>query len=164
MAFAGTAACASPAVGEAAPEFSLPDQSNTTHNLADYRGKWVVVYFYPKDGTSSCTEEACSFRDSLDRFKSMGAEVLGISLDDVESHALFAEKNKLNFPILADTSGATAQSYGSYWEFGPLRVVRRQTFLIDPEGKVAKVYHKVYTDSHTGQVIKDLQALQTASN
>ncbi len=146
--------------GQEAPEFALLDQTGTEHRLTDYRGQWVVLYFYPKDDTPGCTREACQFRDDILRLKAMGAVVLGVSLDDRYSHQKFAQKYSLPFALLSDTGGKVAEQYGSITGFGPIRFAKRHTFLIDPSGKLARVYRKVDPDTHSDQVIDDLAALQ----
>lgn len=151
------AQAALPAVGAPAPEFSLADQSGKTRNLAEFRGKWVVLYFYPKDDTPGCTEEACKFRDDIFALSQMGAQVVGVSLDDSASHAQFAKKYSLPFPLLADPSGAVTRSYGALAQGS--RYAQRYTFLVDPAGKVAKVYTSVDTSRHSAEVIEDLKRL-----
>src|SRR3990172_5285488 len=126
-----------PATGAPAPAFSLADQAGKTRTLAEFRGKWVVLYFYPKDDTPGCTEEACNFRDDIFALSRMDAQVIGVSLDDSASHAQFAKKYSLPFPLLADPSGAVTDSYGALPQGG--RYAKRYTFLFDPAGKVAKV-------------------------
>lgn len=149
-------------VGDAAPDFELIDQYQKTHKLADYSGKWVVLYFYPKDDTPGCTTEACSFRDDIFKLHELGAEVLGVSLDSAESHAKFAEKHGLPFSLLSDAEAEVAKSYGSLTSMGPLKFAKRYTFIIDPEGKLAKIYRDVKPKKHTGEVIADLQQLQSS--
>jgi peroxiredoxin Q/BCP len=146
-----------PAAGASAPAFSLADQSGKPRSLAEFRGKWVVLYFYPKDDTPGCTEEACKFRDDIFVLEQMGAQVIGVSLDDVASHAQFAKKYSLPFPLLADPSGAVTRSYGALAQGS--RYAQRYTFLIDPAGKVAKVYTSVETSRHSAEVIADLKRL-----
>lgn len=149
-------------VGDAAPDFELVDQHKKTHRLADYSGKWVVLYFYPKDDTPGCTTEACSFRDDIFRLHELGAEVLGVSLDSVESHAKFAEKHGLPFSLLADAEADVTRSYGCLTSMGPLKFAKRHTFIIDPEGKLAKIYRDVKPQQHTAEVIADIEQLQSA--
>jgi thioredoxin-dependent peroxiredoxin len=151
------ARAALPAVGVPAPEFGLADHSGKTRTLTEFRGKWVVLYFYPKDDTPGCTEEACNFRDDISALNQMGAQVVGVSLDDSASHAQFAKKYSLPFPLLADPSGAVTRSYGALPEGS--RYAKRYTFLIDPAGKVAKVYTSVETSRHSAEVIADLKRL-----
>jgi len=146
-----------PATGTPAPVFSLADQSGKTRTLAEFRGKWVVLYFYPKDDTPGCTEEACNFRDDIFALSQMGAQVIGVSLDDSASHAQFAKKYSLPFPLLADPSGAVTASYGALPQGS--RYAKRYTFLVDPAGKVAKIYTSVETSRHSVEVIEDLKRL-----
>lgn len=148
-----------PQVGSTAPGFKLQDQNGEWHELADYRGKWLAVYFYPKDDTPGCTTEACSFRDNIYAFKGIGAEVVGISVDDVDSHKEFSTKYKLPFTILADIGGQTSDAYGVLRDYKSMQIASRQSFLIDPNGIVVKHYDEVDPESHTGQVLADLQKL-----
>ncbi|HXZ95467.1 MAG TPA: peroxiredoxin [Burkholderiales bacterium] len=148
-----------PKAGEAAPDFSLPDQNGTVHNLHDFRGKWLVLYFYPKDDTPGCTQQACTFRDDLQQLTAMGAEVVGVSVDDTASHADFARKYHLPFPLLADQNGEIAERYGSILNLGIVKFAKRNTFLISPQGKIAKVYLKADTARNSKQVIDDLKVL-----
>ena len=143
-----------------APGFELTDQDKTTHRLGDYRGRWVVLYFYPKDRSPSCTTEACSFRDDLPTLRGLGVQILGVSVDNTESHARFARKYSLPFPLLADHGGAVAKTYGSLWSFGPIKFAKRHTFVIDPEGNIARVYRDVKPKVHSRQVIQDVKALK----
>lgn len=145
--------------GSTAPGFRLQDQSGHWHSLADYRGDWVVLYFYPKDDTPGCTTEACSFRDEIYRYKALGAKVIGVSLDDVDSHREFADKYELPFPLLADVDKTTAQAYGVLRSLGPLDYANRETFIINPQGRIARHYPDVDPDEHTGEVLMDLEAL-----
>ena len=148
-----------PKQGDAAPAFDLPDQDGKNHGLADYKGKWVVLYFYPKDDTPGCTQEACTFRDDLHQLTALGAQVLGVSVDDTASHAEFARKYHLPFPLLADKDGKVAGSYGALLNLGVMRFAKRYTFLIDPQGKIARVYLKVDTSRHSGEIIENLRKL-----
>lgn len=148
-----------PSVGEQAPEFELPDQTGQLHSLEDYRDQWVVLYFYPKDETPGCTTEACEFRDNIFAFRKLNAQILGVSLDDVESHKKFSENHGLPFPLLADTDGKAADAYGVKTKMMGWTVAKRQTFIIDPQGNVARHYEKVDPDEHAGQVLADLEAL-----
>jgi peroxiredoxin Q/BCP len=147
-------------VGNPAPEFSLPDQAGASRSLADYRGRWVVLYFYPRDDTPGCTTEACRFRDDHALLKQLGAEILGVSVDSRERHAGFSRKHELPFPLLADTDGAVARLYGALWGVWPLRFARRHTFLIDPRGRIAKIYRAVNPSTHSREVMTDLKELQ----
>ncbi len=157
----GTALAAdAPKAGDPAPAFSLPDQAGKTRSLADYRSKWLVLYFYPKDDTPGCTEQACAFRDDWHKLAAMGAEVVGVSVDDVTSHFVFAKKFSLPFPLLADTRGEVAGRYGSVYNLGLVKFARRNTFLIDPQGRIAKAYLSADTSKNSQQVIDDLQMLR----
>ncbi len=148
-----------PKVDEAAPDFDLPDQDGVRHTLREYAGKWLVLYFYPKDDTPGCTREACAFRDDMHKLKESGAQVVGISVDDSRSHAAFAQKYHLPFTLLADDSAEVAARYGALLNLGLFKVAKRYTFLIDPQGKVAKVYVKVETSKHSQEIIDDLKQL-----
>lgn len=147
-------------VGQAAPDFELRDQDGEIHSIEDYRGKWVALYFYPKDNTPGCTTEACDFRDNIFAFRSADCQILGVSLDDEESHKAFSEKHGLPFPLLADTEGTTADAYGVKSKMMGMTIAKRQTFLIDPEGNIAKHYEKVDPDGHSRQVLADLELLK----
>ena len=150
-------------VGDAAPAFALEDQDGHVHRLADYAGRWVVLYFYPKDDTSGCTKEACSFRDRLPELQGLDAVVLGLSADDRASHKKFVDKYDLNFPLLVDPDKATLEAYDAYGEksmYGRTYMgVKRVTYLIDPSGKVAKVWPKVSPEGHADEVREALAAL-----
>ncbi len=148
-----------PRAGQPAPAFSLVDQSQTMHSLKDYAGKWVVLYFYPKDDTPGCTKEACSFRDDLTQLEKLGAQVIGVSVDDSDSHAKFAAKYHLPFPLLADKNGSVAESYGALNNLGIIKIAKRYTFLIDPQGRIAKTYLSVDTSRHSQEIIDDLKKL-----
>jgi peroxiredoxin Q/BCP len=148
-----------PEVGSAAPGFNLQDQNGEWHDLQDYRGSWLAVYFYPKDDTPGCTTEACNFRDNIYAFKSIGATVVGISVDDVASHRKFSDKYKLPFIILADEEGETAQAYGVLRDWKLVQIASRQSFLVDPQGVIVKHYEDVDPDTHTQEVLADLEAL-----
>ena len=153
------AVAASPAVGDAAPAFTLPDQNGATKSLDDYAGRWLVLYFYPKNDTPGCTTEACNFRDDIFKFREMGVEVAGVSLDDVESHQAFAEKYSLPFTLLSDADQKTATAYGVLTKVGPIAYAKRETFIIAPDGTIAKHYSKVDADKHSAEVLGDLTAL-----
>lgn len=148
-----------------APNFSLPDQNGEQHSLSDYRGQWVVLYFYPKDDTPGCTTEACSFRDEREAIAEYGkAVVIGISADTVASHKKFANKYGLNFPLLSDPDHKVIEAYGA-WQpkklFGREFIgILRRTFIIDPAGNIAKEYSNVDPKKHAGEIIKDLIELQ----
>jgi peroxiredoxin Q/BCP len=146
-----------PEVGSDAPAFRLQDQNGDWHDLADYRGQWLAIYFYPKNDTPGCTTEACNFRDNIYAFKAIGANVVGVSVDDVESHREFAEKYKLPFVLLADEGGEMAQSYGVLRDWKLTQIAARQSFIVAPDGTIAKHYEKVDPDNHTQEVLKDLE-------
>lgn len=150
----------SPAVGDAAPAFRLQDQNGKWQSLADYRGKWVVLYFYPKDNTPGCTTQACELRDNIFAFRELGAQILGVSVDDVASKKSFAEEHGLPFPILADADKKVASSYGVLTKYmGLMELARRDTFIIDPQGKVVKHYAKVDPKGHSQMVLAELKRL-----
>ena len=151
-----------PQPGQAAPDFKLPDQTGKMHQLADYHGKWLVLYFYPKDDTPGCTKQACAFRDDIAKLRELGAQVVGVSLDDSASHAEFAKKYSLPFPLLADQQGLTAERYGSLTKIVAMKFAKRNTFLIDPQGKIAKVYLSAEAGRNSEQVIADLTGLLKA--
>ncbi|MDJ0904791.1 MAG: peroxiredoxin [Woeseiaceae bacterium] len=150
--------------GDIAPEFELSDQDGQLHSLEDYRDQWVVLYFYPKDETPGCTTEACEFRDDIFEFRDRDAQILGVSLDDVESHQKFAENHGLPFPLLADIDGKAADAYGVKTKMFGMTVARRQTFLIAPDGTIAKHYKKVKPAEHSAEVLADLDALRAGSD
>ena len=152
-----------PAVGEPAPGFKLQDQNGEWHDLMDYRGTWLAVYFYPRDQTPGCTTEACNFRDNIFAFKAIGAEVVGISVDDVESHKKFSDKYKLPFVILADEGGATSDTYGVLRDYKLVQIASRQSFLINPGGVIVKHYEDVDPDTHTQEVLSDLETMMAES-
>ncbi len=161
---AAAATAAPPAVGTPAPDFRLQDQKGAWHALADYRGRWVVLYFYPKDGTPGCTTEACELRDDIFAFNKLNAAVLGVSVDDVDSHREFAEKHSLPFPLLADADKRTATAYGVLTRMlGIFELAQRDTFLIDPQGRIAQHWVKVDPKGHSAQVLKELAALQASA-
>ncbi len=148
-----------PPVGSDAPSFKLQDQNGEWHSLEDFKGSWLAVYFYPRDDTPGCTKEACNFRDNIYAFRAIGATVVGISVDDVESHKEFSDKYKLPFTILADEQGQTARDYGVLKDYKLIKLASRQSFLISPEGKIAKHYDDVDPDTHTDEVLADLKSL-----
>jgi thioredoxin-dependent peroxiredoxin len=153
-----------PAVGKPAPAFKLQDQAGKWHSLADYKGKWVALYFYPKDDTPGCTTQACGFRDNIFAFNKEGAVILGISVDEVASHKEFAEKHSLPFTILADSDKAVTRSYGVLKTYmGVMEMARRDTFIIDPQGRVAKHYESVDPEGHSQVVLADIKALKAAA-
>jgi len=150
---------AAPQVGQSAPTFKLQDQNGDWHALKDYRGQWLAVYFYPKDETPGCTTEACNFRDNIYLFKKIGAAVVGISLDDVDSHKAFTEKHKLPFTLLADTGGEVAKTYGVLRDYKAIQYANRESFLVNPDGVIVKHYAKVNPKDHTQEVVADLKKL-----
>lgn len=151
---------ATPAEGSNAPDFTLPSQEGTTVSLKDYRGKWVVLYFYPKDQTPGCSREAHNFQVDQPKYAERNAVVLGVSLDSVDSHKKFCAKEGLNFKLLADTDHKVTDSYGSLTNLGLVKFAARHTFLIDPSGKVAKAYTSVDPLKHSGEVLAELDLLQ----
>lgn len=161
--FAKPAEASQPKVGEAAPAFTLVDQHGATHSLGDYGGRWLVLYFYPKNDTPGCTTEACNFRDDIFKFREMGVAIAGVSLDDVESHQAFAEKYSLPFTLLSDAGKTVSRAYGVLTRMGPLSFARRETFIIDPQGRVAKHYGRVNPDNHSEEVLRDLSVLMNPS-
>jgi peroxiredoxin Q/BCP len=150
--------------GQQAPAFTLPGDDGTKVRLADLRGRPVVLYFYPRDDTPGCTREACAFRDRQSELKKLGAVVLGVSADSIESHGAFRRKYDLNFPLLADANHAVAEKYGAWREknlYGKKsHGIQRSTFLIDASGKVAKIWKRVNVDDHDQQVLDALAALE----
>ncbi len=148
-------------INQKAPDFNLPDQSGEMHNLKMYKGKKVLLYFYPKDDTPGCTTEACSFRDNLKDLSSLGLVVLGVSKDSVASHAKFAKKYDLNFPILSDETGEVIESYGAWGKkkfMGREYLgILRMSFLIDQDGKIEKIYDEVKPEKHVGEVKGDIK-------
>jgi len=151
-------------VGDLAPEFTLMNQNGQALRLNDYRGKWVVLYFYPKNDTPGCTTEACSFRDNINRLISQQAIVLGVSVDSQQSHAEFAKKYKLPFDLLADVQGIVTKSYGALLDLKVVKFAKRHSFIINPEGRIAKIYRQVSPKQHVREVMADLNALQQKSN
>jgi len=149
-----------PKAGSDAPSFNLQDQNGDWHQLEDYQGQWLAIYFYPKDDTPGCTKEACNFRDNIYAFKAIDAAVVGISVDDVESHKEFSDKYKLPFTILADENNETSRAYGVLKDYKLIKLASRQSFLIDPEGKIAKHYEKVDPDTHTNEVLADIKTFK----
>lgn len=161
--FAASPALGNPQEGQEAPEFRLQDQNNQWHTLADYRGQWVVLFFYPKADTPGCTTEACEFRDNIFAYEDKGAVVMGVSLDDVKSQKEFADKYHLPYPLLSDAQQETAKAYGVLTSFGSMKVAARQTFVIDPQGRIAKHYAKVDPKTHSKQVLADLGGMMASS-
>src|SRR5580693_5039237 len=149
-----------PSAGSAAPDFTLPSQESPSVSLKDYRGSWVVLYFYPKDQTPGCTREAHNFQVDQAKYNERHAVVLGVSVDSVDSHKRFCAKEGLNFKLLADSDGKVSGAYGSLTNLGVVKFAARHTFLIDPSGKVAKAYTSVDPARHSEEVLAALDRLQ----
>ena len=151
-------------IKEKAPDFTLPDQDGEEHSLSDYKGQWVLVYFYPNDDTPGCTKEACAIRDSLPDFNKLKIKVLGVSANSVKSHRKFADKYRLPFTLLADEEKKVVRPYGVWAKkkfmgreyMGTLRT----SFLIDPKGKIAKIYEEVKPELHAEEVLEDVRNLR----
>jgi peroxiredoxin Q/BCP len=150
-----------PVAGSQAPDFSLPSQEGTQVSLDQFKGKWVVLYFYPKDFTSGCTIEAHNFQRDIDKYTEKNAVIVGVSVDNVDSHKGFCTKEGLNFKVLADPNHGVVQKYGSIMEYNGMTLAARNTFLIDPTGVIKKVYLKVSPQGHSDEVLADLQQLQS---
>jgi peroxiredoxin Q/BCP len=150
-----------PAVGTQAPGFTLPNQEGAQISLDQFKGKWVVLYFYPKDFTQGCTIEAHNFQRDIDKYTEKNAVIVGVSVDDVDSHKGFCAKEGLNFKLLADSGHVVVQKYGSIMEYNGMTLAARNTFLIDPTGVIRKVYIKVSPQGHSEEVLADLQQLQS---
>lgn len=155
-----TGFAAIPEVGTTAPPFSLKNQDGIETKLSDFRAKWVVLYFYPKNFTSGCTLEARNFQRDLDRYEKMGAVILGVSVDSTESHKSFCTKEGLSFRLLADTEHKVSELYGSLGNYQGNAVAVRNTFIIDPQGKIAKVFQGVKPAGHSEEVLAALAGLQ----
>ena len=149
-----------PSLGTFAPDFTLPSQEGTPVHLQDYRGKWVVLYFYPKDQTAGCTREAHNFQSDQSKYDQHNTVVLGVSVDSVDSHKQFCAKEGLNFKLLADKEGKVSGTYGSLTNLIVIRFAARHTFLIDPSGKIVKVYTSVNPFRHSEEVLASLDQLQ----
>ncbi len=149
-----------PGVGSAAPDFTLPSQEGTLVSLHEYRGEWVVLYFYPKDQTPGCTREAHNFQSDQTKFLQRNSVILGVSVDSVDSHKKFCAKEGLNFKLLADTDGSVSRLYGSLTNLGVAKFASRHTFLIDPAGRIAKAYSSVNPAHHSQEVLAALDQLQ----
>ena len=149
-----------PAVGAAAPGFNLTTNEGKQVNLNDLKGKWVVLYFYPKDFTSGCTLQARNFQRDLAKYEAVNAVILGVSVDTAESHKEFCAKEGLSFKLLSDTDAKVSEQYGSVLEYNGAKLSARNTFIIDPQGKVAKVFEKVKVGAHSEEVLAALASLQ----
>ena len=161
-AFAVTPSPAAPAIGAAAPDFTLKSQEGTPVSLHDFRGKWVVLYFYPKDFTSGCTQEAHNFQRDLTQFEKKNAVILGVSVQSSDSHKEFCTKEGLSFKLLADTDYHVSSSYGSVLNLAVTKLSSRHSFLINPEGMIMKEYLKVSPSKHSEEILTDLAQLQQA--
>ncbi|MBV9009538.1 MAG: peroxiredoxin [Verrucomicrobia bacterium] len=161
---AGTMAMAQsiPNTGATAPAFTLTSNEGKQVSLSQYKGKWVVLYFYPKDFTSGCTLEAHNFQQDLPKFEQAGAVIVGVSVDSAESHKSFCAKEGLNFKLLADTDGKVSESYGSLKDYNGAKMAARNTFIIDPEGKIARVFTGVKPQTHSEEVLTALAELKKA--
>jgi len=151
-----------PAEGSAAPAFTLPSKEGAQVSLDQFKGKWVVLYFYPKDFTSGCTIEAHNFQRDIDKYTQANTVIVGVSVDNVDSHKSFCTKEGLNFKLLADPNHAVVEKYGSIMEYNGATMAARNTFLIDPTGVIRKVYVKVSPQGHSDEVLAELQKLQSA--
>ena len=149
-----------PQVGDQAPEFTLPSQDGTPVDLKDLRGKWVVLYFYPKDMTKGCTIEAHNFQRDIAQYEKANAMVVGVSVDTPGSHKEFCAQQGLTFKLLADTDKKVVQQYGSMMEYNGNALAARNTFLIDPQGKIRKVWLKVDPNTHSADVLSSLQSIE----
>jgi peroxiredoxin Q/BCP len=148
-------------IGQPAPDFTLINQYGENQTLSDYRGQWVVLYFYPKDDTPGCTTEACNFRDAINHIIAKRAIVFGISLDDKKSHEEFSKKYKLPFSILSDTDGVVAKKYDSLRDYWILKLAKRNSFIVGPTGNIIKIYKDVDPQTHVTTILKDLTSLKT---
>ncbi len=146
-------------VGRPAPAVKLPNQDGNEIDLASYHGKWVALYFYPKDGSPGCTEEARRFVEFESRLKAKRIEVVGVSVDDSTSHRRFADQLKIHFNLLADTDGEVAREFGVLKGLGPVKFAARETFLIDPDGTIVYQYSQVNSKDHAAQVLRDVERL-----
>ena len=149
-----------PGVGTDAPDFKLTTNEGSQASLADFKGKWVVLYFYPKDFTSGCTLQAKNFQRDLEKYQKINAVILGVSVDDAESHKNFCAKEGLTFKLLSDPDAKVSEQYGSIMEYQGNRLSARNTFIIDPKGKIAKVFVKVGVAGHSDEVLAALAELQ----
>lgn len=149
-----------PQVGQNAPSFTLPSQEGTPVSLDQYRGKWVVLYFYPKDMTSGCTLEAHNFQRDLSKYRAANAVILGVSVDSVESHKQFCAKDSLSFTLLSDSGKKVVAEYGSLGNYAGFKIARRNTFLIDPQGKIVKVWTGVDPSHHSQEVLAALNGFE----
>lgn len=147
-------------IGDKAPNFKLNDTKGKSHALSDYSGQYLVLYFYPKNDTPKCTEEACHFRDDIAQLEKLGAKVIGITVDSSESNHLFSKKYSLQFPLLADADGKVADKYNALTNLIVTKIAKRHTFLINPAGNIEQIYRNVDTSKHSQQIIHDIKSLQ----
>jgi peroxiredoxin Q/BCP len=146
--------------GQPAPDFSLYDDKQKKHKLNDYRGQWLVIFFYPKDNTPGCTVEVCQFKNDYANLSAINTVILGMNTDNIESHQKFISQQQLPFPLLSDPTGAVCQAYGSLFKLGPIKFCKRHSIIISPTGNIAKIYRKVNPKTHSQQIIADLKQLQ----
>ena len=148
-------------IGDSAPAFILEDQFGQIHRLKDYLGHWVILYFYPKDNTPGCSAQACGFRNEHATFAAMDVKVFGISIDNRISHQAFAEKYQLGFPLLSDIDGKVASAYGALFRFWPLKFAKRQSFIVDTNGRIAAIYRKVNAKKSSSFMVSELNKLKS---
>ncbi len=156
---AGNSYAETPLTDQPAPDFTLKDQNGKSHSLSSYCGQWVAIYFYPKDDTPGCTTQACEFRDDIYKYRKANIKLIGISLDDVESHQEFAAKYSLPFTLLSDRDKEIAKAYGVLKNYGVVKYTARETFLVNPEGVIAKHYKKVDPEGHSEDVLNTIKTL-----
>ena len=147
-------------VGTTAPDFLLNDAYEKPHRLSDYLKQWIILYFYPKDNTPGCTIEACQFRDEHSVYTELNTVILGVSLDDCTSHRNFSDLKALPFTLLADTTGDVCKTYGTWLKIGPIKYCKRHSFIINPQGKIVKIYRSVSPKKHAQQILNELSKLQ----
>ncbi|HIG64257.1 MAG TPA: peroxiredoxin [Methyloprofundus sp.] len=147
-------------INQTAPNFALYDAHENLQQLTDFQNYWLVIYFYPKDNTPGCTKEACALRDDNEEFSKLNTKVIGISTNNSESHLNFSEQQSLPFTLLADPEGTVSAAYGSLFKLGPIKFCKRHSFIIDPAGKIAKIYRSVSPSLHSQELLQDLQSLQ----
>lgn len=153
-----------PKVGQPAPDFSLPVSADKKIHLADFKGRWLILYFYPKDMTPGCTIEARRFQKDIDQFKALNAAIVGVSADEIGSHNLFSKQEGLTFPLASDVGGKTARAYDSWYGVSDYGAAMRNTYLIDPQGQIAKVFTGVDPEGHSSAVLATIRQLQSTAN
>jgi peroxiredoxin Q/BCP len=153
-----------PEVGSPAPDFLLTSNEGKQTGLGDFKGKWLVLYFYPKDFTSGCTLEAHNFQRDLEQYQKLNAAIVGVSVDTADSHKSFCAKEGLNFKLLSDTDGKISEKYGSVMDYNGTKLSARNTFIVDPQGKIAKVFLKVNPKAHSEEVLAALAELQKSNS